>query len=81
MPSREGLADHGITVENWQPAIGSEGRSPLLENDSSGAKKSRHIQTDTHIHRQQRCQGFMNLCSSTSLDSAQVITVQSCWSC
>ncbi len=48
-PSCEGLVDHGIMVENWQPAIGSEGRSPLLKNDSSGAKNAQtHPDRRTH---------------------------------
>ena len=56
--------DHGIMVENWQEAIGSEGRSPLLKNDSSGTKSSG--QTDTHIQTP-REEDLMKLCSSTSL--------------
>lgn len=49
--SCEWLADHGIMVENWQPALGSEGHSPLLKNDSSRAKNNaRHTQTDIHTH-------------------------------
>lgn len=79
-PSCEGLVDHGIMVENWQPAIGSEGRSPLLKNDSSGAKKCPDISRQTHTYTTRAVAKVMKLCSSTSLDSAQVITVQSCLS-
>lgn len=63
-PSCEGLVDHGIMVENWQPAVGSEGRSPLLKNDSSGAKKNAQTYPDrnTHTHAyvpyQSRSQGY-----------------------
>lgn len=48
-PSCEGLVDHGIMVENLQPAIGSEGHSPLLKNDSSGAKNAQAY-PDRHTH-------------------------------
>lgn len=64
-------------VENWQPAIGSEGRSPLLKNDSSGAKKCPDRSRQTHTYTKRAAAKVMKLCSSTSLDSAQVITVQS----
>lgn len=57
-PSCEGLVDHGIMVENWQPAIGSEGRSPLLKNDSSGTKKCPDISRQTHIHYASSSQGY-----------------------
>lgn len=67
-------------VENWQSAIGSEGRSPLLKNDSSGAKKCPDISRQTHTYTIRAAAKVMKLCSSTSLDSAQLITVQSCLS-
>lgn len=78
-PSCEGLVDHGIMVENWQRARGSEGRSPLLKNDSSGTKNAQTY-LDRYTYGTRAAAKVMKFCSSTSLDTAQVITVWSCLS-
>lgn len=79
-PSCEGLEDHGIMVESWQRARGSEGRSPLLKNDSFGTKKNAQTYLEGYLLAVRAAAKVMKFCSSTSLDTAQVITVCCCLS-